>query len=107
MYCTSIIILRKFALSRLRDLKGFGPKSEEIMARVGIDSVEQFMQADAFQMYADLKEKVKGTGLNSIYAILGAQQDLHWQEVARTQKFEILLRLDDMGLAPTAPRKKK
>jgi DNA transformation protein len=87
-------------LSRLRDLKGFGPKSEEILAQVGIDSVEQFMQADAFELYAELKEKVKGTGLNSIYAILGAQQDLHWQEVARTQKYEILMRLDDMGLAP-------
>lgn len=87
-------------MSRLRDLKGFGPKSEEILAQVEIHSVEQFMQTDAFELYAALKEKVKGTGLNSIYAILGAQQDLHWQEVARTQKYEILMRLDDMGLAP-------
>ena len=47
-----------------------------------------------------LKAKVKGTGLNSIYAIIGAREDLHWQEVARTQKGEILMRLDDMGLAP-------
>jgi len=94
-------------LSRLRDLKGFGPKSEEILAQVGIESVEQFMQVDPFQLYADLKLKVKGTGLNSIYAIIGAQQDVHWQEVARTQKYEILLRLDDMGLAPAKPRKKK
>jgi len=94
-------------LSRLRDLKGFGPKSEEILAQVGIESVEQFMQVDPFQLYADLKLKVKGTGLNSIYAIIGAQEDVHWQEVARTQKYEILLRLDDMGLAPAKPRKKK
>lgn len=93
-------------MSRLRDLKGFGPKSEEILAQVGIDSVDQFMRVDPFQLYADLKQKVKGTGLNSIYAIIGAQQDVHWQEVARTQKYEILVRLDDMGLAPAAPRKK-
>jgi len=93
-------------LSRLRDLKGFGPKSEEILAQVGIESVERFMQVDPFQLYADLKQKVKGTGLNSIYAIIGAQQDVHWQEVARTQKYEILLRLDDMGLAPAKPSKK-
>lgn len=86
--------------SRLRDLKGFGPKSEEILAQVGIHSVEQFMAMDAFEIYASLKKAVKGTGLNSIYAILGAQQDIHWQEVAKTQKYEILLRLDDMGLAP-------
>ncbi len=85
---------------RLRDLKGFGPKSEEILAKVDIHSVEGFMRADPFELYAKLKSSVKGTGLNSIYAIIGAQEGLHWQEVARTRKTEILLRLDDMGLAP-------
>ena len=85
---------------KLRDLKGFGPKSEEILAQVDINSVEDFMKIDPFELYARLKEKVKGTGLNSIYAIIGAREDLHWQEVARTQKTSILMRLDDMGLAP-------
>ncbi|MBL4796226.1 MAG: TfoX/Sxy family DNA transformation protein [Oleispira sp.] len=92
---------------RLRDLKGFGPKSEEILARVDMHSVEQFLSCDGFELYAALKKTVKGTGLNSIYAILGAQQDVHWQEIARTQKYEILLRLDDMGLAPEKASKKK
>lgn len=85
---------------RLRDLKGFGPKSEEILAQVGINSVEEFIEADPFELYARLKKTVKGTGLNSIYAIIGAQEDKHWQEVARNQKTEILFKLDDMGLAP-------
>ncbi|MCF6225591.1 MAG: TfoX/Sxy family protein [Xanthomonadales bacterium] len=85
---------------RLRDLKGFGPKSEEILAKVDINSVEEFMVSDPYILYAELKKKVKGTGLNSIYAIIGAQEGLHWQEVSRTRKTEILFRLDDMGLAP-------
>ena len=85
---------------RLRDLKGFGPKSEEILAKVGIHSVDDFMAAEPFQLYARLKKQVKGTGLNSIYAIIGAQENIHWQEVARTRREEILMRLDDMGLAP-------
>ncbi|EAQ67216.1 hypothetical protein MED121_14854 [Marinomonas sp. MED121] len=86
--------------NRIRDLKGFGPKSEEIFAKVDIHSVEDFMNAEPFALYAKLKREVKGTGLNSIYAIIGAREDRHWQEVARTQKSEILMRLDDMGLAP-------
>ena len=85
---------------RIRDLKGFGPKSEEIFAKVDIHSIEDFMNAEPFALYAKLKREVKGTGLNSIYAIIGAREDRHWQEVARTQKSEILMRLDDMGLAP-------
>ena len=85
---------------RLRDLKGFGPKSEEILANVNVSSVEDFMAVDPFDLYKELKEKVKGTGLNSIYAIIGAREGLHWQEVSRTRKSEILMRLDDMGIAP-------
>ena len=85
---------------RLRDLKGFGPKSEEILAEVNINSVDEFMDIDPFELYKQLKIHVKGTGLNSIYAIIGARENKHWQEVANTQKTEILIRLDDMGLAP-------
>jgi len=85
---------------KLSDLKGFGPKSEEILPMVGITSVEQFMQFDPFELYALLKKNVPGTGLNSIYAIIGAQEGIHWQEVARSRKTEILMKLDDMGLAP-------
>lgn len=85
---------------RLRDLKGFGPKSEEIFAKIDITSVEQFMMADPYYLYRQLKQNVKGTGLNSMYAILGARENVHWQEIARTRKTEILMTLDDMGLAP-------
>ena len=85
---------------RLRDLKGFGPKSEIIFAEVGIHSVAEFMAIDPYDLYKKLKEQVKGTGLNSIYAIIGARDGIHWLEVSRTRKTEILLRLDDMGIAP-------
>ena len=40
---------------RLRDLNGFGPKSEEILAKVDIHTVEAFMAADPFELYAKLK----------------------------------------------------
>lgn len=85
---------------RLRDLKGFGPKSEEILAKVNVNSVDEFMDVDPFELYKQLKKNIKGTGLNSIYAIIGAREGIHWQEIARTRKEEILYRLDDMGLAP-------
>ena len=92
---------------RIQDLKGFGEKSEEILAKVGIHSVDKFMAIDPFELYKKLKETVPRTGLNSIYAIIGAQENISWQEVAREQKTEILFRLDDMGLAPKSAKKKK
>ena len=85
--------------ARLRDLNGFGPRSEEILAEVGVHSVEDFMAIDPYDLYAKIKPR-KGMGLNSIYAIIGARENLSWLEVANTRKVEILMRLDDLGLAP-------
>ncbi|MFT6005921.1 MAG: DNA transformation protein [Pseudoalteromonas tetraodonis] len=84
---------------RLRDLNGFGPRSEEILAELGIDSVENFIAIDPYDLYAMLKP-IKGMGLNSIYAIIGARENISWLEIAKTRKIEILIRLDDLGLAP-------
>ncbi|MFT5504993.1 MAG: DNA transformation protein [Gammaproteobacteria bacterium] len=83
----------------LRDLNGFGPKSEEILAKVDIFSVDDFMASDPYELYARLKP-MKGIGMNSIYAIIGARENISWLEVSKTRKVEILMRLDDMGLAP-------
>ena len=84
---------------RLRDLNGFGPRSEEILAEVNIHSVEDFMAIDPYDLYAKIIP-MKGIGLNSIYAIIGARENISWLEVANTRKTEILMRLDDLGLAP-------
>lgn len=80
----------------LRDLQGLGPKSEQVLLDMGIRTVEQFLAANPFEIYRNLPTK----NLNFLYAIIGAQQDIHWQTISRKQKLEILMRLDDMGLAP-------
>jgi len=84
---------------RLKDLNGFGPKSEQILAHVGIHSVEDFMNIDPYELYALLKA-MKGMGLNSIYAILGARENISWIEIKNTRKAEILQRLVELGMAP-------
>ncbi len=84
---------------RLSDLNGFGPKSEEILANADITTVDEFMSIDPYELYARIKP-LKGIGLNSIYAILGARENKSWIEIKNTRKLEILLRLDEMGLAP-------
>ena len=68
---------------KLRDLNGFGPKSEEILATVDIHTVEEFFAIDPFDLYKKIKP-MKGIGLNSIYAIIGARENLSWLEVAKT-----------------------
>lgn len=85
---------------RLRDMKNLGPKTEGMLARIGITTQEQLLQADPFEVYARLKKDVPGTSLVALYALIGAIDGKHWQDVKRDRRTEILVRLDDLGLAP-------
>ena len=85
---------------RIQDLEGLGPKSEAMLASIGVDSADAFKRSNAFEMYKKLKEQNVGVSLNMLYAMLGAQEGVHWQDIAKNRRIEILMRLDDMGLAP-------
>ncbi|NRB40817.1 MAG: TfoX/Sxy family DNA transformation protein [Pseudomonadales bacterium] len=92
--------MTNIAPAQIKDLKGLGPKSAAAINAIGITTVAEFMHTDAFVMYAQLKQLHSTASLNFLYAIIGAQENQHWQHIAKTQKTEILMRLDDMGLAP-------
>ena len=85
---------------KLSQLKGLGPKSEQALITIGITSAEELLQKNAYEVYAQLKAQEPATSLNMLYALLGAQQNLHWQEIRRLNKEQILMTLDDMGIAP-------
>lgn len=84
----------------IEKLKGLGPKSQSMLEAIGIVTDEDFLRADPFDLYQRLKAQGASVSLNLLYAMIGAQEDRHWQDVKRESKLEILLRLDDMGLAP-------
>jgi len=81
----------------IANLKGLGPKSTAQLAKIGISTVEDIMRTDAFEIYARLKKHNPNTSLNMLYAIMGAQENTHWQSIAKNRKTEILMRLDDMS----------
>jgi DNA transformation protein len=81
-------------------LKGLGPRSAAALRDVGIETAAQLRAADPFHLYALLKARHAGTSLNFLYALIGAIEDVHWQDVKAARKGEILLRLEDMGLSP-------
>lgn len=81
-------------------IEGFGPKSSAALRRIGIATIEQLRALDPFEVYAELKAKVPGTSLNFLYALIAAAEGAHWLEIKRTRRTSILLRLEEMGLAP-------
>lgn len=81
-------------------IPGLGPKSMSVLNSAGIFGLEQLQASDAFDLYARLKPVTPGLSINFLYALLAAQSGLQWQQVQRERRTEILMRLDDMGLAP-------
>jgi DNA transformation protein len=79
---------------------GLGPKSLQILAELGIHSVEDLRSKDVYCVYAQAKAASPTVSLNFLYGLISVVEQVHWLEVKRTRRTEILMRLHDMGLAP-------
>jgi DNA transformation protein len=86
--------------SCIASLSGLGPKSSAALRAIGIESIEALRARDPFDVYAELKSKAPGTSLNFLYGLIGAVENVHWQEIKRGRRTAILLRLEEMGIAP-------
>jgi len=82
-------------LSRAR---GLGPASVAMLATMGVCTLEELRAVDVFDLYHQLKQRHSSVSRNLLYALIGAQENRDWREVARSDKTSILLRLEQMGL---------
>lgn len=79
----------------IADLSNLGPKSQEMLARVGIASVEQLRTLGSVTAFALVKRSGARPSLNLLWALDGALTGLSWQEVAREHRTSLLLALED------------
>lgn len=79
-------------ISRLPNLD---PKSSEMLALAGIESVEQLRQFGAVAAYLKVKGRSGKASLNLLWALEGALTGLPRQEVARKHRSSLLLALDE------------
>ena len=71
-----------------------GPQSQSWLAEIGIHTLAQLQARDAVAVYGAIKARQTKASINLLYALVGAQQGLHWQEVAKHQKMDLLMRLE-------------
>lgn len=81
-------------------LRALGPMSRRLLGQIGVASASQLRARDPFDLYAQLKAFDNAVSLNMLYALIAAIEDRDWREVARSDRMRILMRLDDLGLAP-------
>lgn len=79
-------------------LRGLGPVSRSWLADMGLNTANDLQSVNVFDLYRQLKQRHGSVSRNLLYALIGAQENRDWREVARTDKTSILLRLEQMGL---------
>lgn len=79
----------------ISELKSLGPKSQEMLARVGITTVQQLEEMGAVAAYAMVKRANPNASLNLLWGLESALTGMPWPEVARTQRVRLLQALAD------------
>jgi nucleotidyltransferase/DNA polymerase involved in DNA repair len=77
----------KRAIDSLRNL---GPKSRQMLARAGIDTIAQLRKVGAVQAYVLAKRATKSASANLLYALVGSIDDMDWRDVRRERRLELL-----------------
>ena len=82
-------------MGELSKLKGLGPKSERCLNEIGIHTRQDLEETGPIRAFLRLKKEGRTPpSLNFLYAMIGALEDRHWTEIARTRRQQLLLELD-------------
>ncbi|MCF8777220.1 TfoX/Sxy family protein [Vibrio sp. IRLE0018] len=79
---------------RIRDLQGLGPKSEQMLQSVGINTSQQLRDLGPIRAYLRVREAQPKASLNLLYALVGALEGEHWLQVAKQRRWELLTQLE-------------
>lgn len=75
-------------------LPNLGPASQAMLAAAGISDVAQLRALGSVAAYAKVKAATPSASLNLLWALEGALSGVPWQQVARTDRVGLLLRLE-------------
>ncbi len=79
----------------ISDLRNLGPKSQAMLAKIGIDTLAQLRKAGAVPAYVLAKRVEKSVSLNLLYGLVGSIENRDWREVQRDRKLELLNAIEE------------
>ncbi len=82
-------------MGELSKLKGIGQKSEQCLNEIGIKTESELVKIGAVRAFIKLKRECSTKpSLNFLYAMVGALEDKHWSEIARSERGRLLIELE-------------
>lgn len=83
----------------IADLPNFGPKSQLMLEKAAIHTVEKLRELGSVRAYLQVKRSGCNASLNLLWAMEGALTGQHWQGVAKHERLRLLLELEDVEKA--------
>lgn len=84
-------------MGELAKLKGLGPKSEKCLNEIGVKTRIDLENIGPVKAFLKLRnESSTKPSLNFLYAMVGALEEKHWAEIAKSEKGRLLLELDGL-----------
>ncbi len=81
-------------MAAISDLPNLGPKSQKMLERAGIVSLDQLRNLGSVAAFVQVKRAGNKPSLNLLWALEGALSGLGWQVVAREHRTSLLLALE-------------
>ena len=86
------------------ELRNIGPKSAAWLRQVGLRSAEDLVAVGAVQAFIKVKRAGFKPSLNLLYALEGALQDCHWQEIPEARRAELVAAVEAATALLPPPR---
>ena len=82
-------------MGELSKLKGLGPKSEQQLNEIGIYTRKELKNIGPVNAFITLQRECSiKPSLNFLYAMVGALEDRHWTDIAKSERERLLFELD-------------
>lgn len=79
----------------LESLLNLGPRSVSMLRSAGITTLVELEELGAVEAYLMLKRENIPVSLNMLYAIHGALNNVHWNQLDRQERANLIMELDD------------
>jgi len=87
--------MRRESKAPIDSLLSLGPKSAKWLAAIGISTEAALRRVGPVPAYVQLKRTRRGISLNLLYSMVGRLEGVHWTEIRRTRRLELLLEVED------------
>lgn len=80
---------------KISDLNGLGPKSQDMLERAGLMTVEQLKSIGSIAAFIKTRESNNNVSLNLLWALESALTGEKWHVIAKNHRTSLLLALEE------------